>query len=192
MAAKILRKLTIKEAVGGKAELLKIAQTGKEKPDSSTGKAIPILMVIGQAHGAVAGESDNGPYLKLKGEFEATNLVTGEIIPNVSTAILPNFVADMIASAMKANSDNPVDFGITFSVSYDETAATMYKFDAESLMPAEPARAVSAIKARLQQAGIALPTPVNVLALAAPAATNAPAPSPSEPAEVPGTKKTKK
>lgn len=182
MATKILRKLTIKEVVGGKAEILKIAQTGKEKPDSTTGAPVDLLTIIGQVNSYQPGEGDNGSFVKLKGAFEATNLDSGEVIPVNGNAILPNFVADQIASALMDGAGS-VDFAVKLTVSYDETAATMYKFGAESLLPVQSAEPVNALKAQLAGLGVSLPAPRKTPALPAPDAPSAPAPAPAPTAE---------
>lgn len=161
--AEILRKLTVRDAVGGRAEILKAAQSGTEtitvdgkQKLAPTGKKVPLLQVLGRVSSVKPGESDNGPYLKLKGMFEGTNLVTGEVFHNVSECILPNFVADSIGEAV-AEGANSVDFAVVISVQYDESAVTMYKFSAESKMPARPSDAASAIRAQLLEQGIVLP-----------------------------------
>lgn len=183
MGTKILRKLTIRDAFGGKAECLKAAQTGLTKPEDKTGSPVPILTIIGQVSDYATGNGDNGDFIKLKGSFEATNLMTGEVTSVNGVCILPNFIAENMALAIKAGAQ-AVDFAVSISVEYDETAATMYKFSAESLLPPTTAQPVSALKAQMQQLGIEMPVPR--LAAPAPAAAPVPAPTPAaEPAPAP-------
>ena len=164
--AKILRKLTIKEAIGGKAELLRIAMLGREG-NAYEGVPVKLLTIMGRVFSVKAGESDFGSFCKLVGEFEATNAQTGEVISEVSTAILPNFVGDGVASAIK-NGAQAVDFAIELSIRFKEDAATMYEFSADSLMPQVTANSVQDIKTRLAAAGIALPKYVKPAQLEAP------------------------
>ena len=166
--AKILRKLTIKEAIGGKAELLRIAMLGREG-NSSEGQPVKLLTIMGRVFSVKAGESDFGSFCKLVGEFEATNAQTGEVISEVSNCILPNFVGDGVASAIK-NGASAVDFAIELSIRFKEDAATMYEFSADSLMPQVTANSVADIKARLAAANIALPAYVKPALLEAPKA----------------------
>lgn len=203
MATKILKKLTIREAVGGKPALQQIvyaAATPNEKglPTVTPGKPVEILQIIGFVQRVVAGESDNGPYMKLHGEFEAVNLVTGEVFSDVGTAILPNFLGDRIANAIKAGADN-VQFGVKILAHYEETAATGYVFTAETLMTPQKSRNLEAIKSMILGTGnkLAGPPPIMLtqdapeagtapaaLETAPAAATPAPAPS-AAPAEYP-------
>lgn len=166
MASKILKKLTIREAVGGKPALQKIvyaAATPNENglPTVTPGKPVEILQIIGFVQRVVAGESDNGPYMKLHGEFEAVNLVTGEVFSDVGTAILPNFLGDRIANAIKAGADN-VQFGVKILAHYEETAATGYVFTAETLMTPQKSRNLEAIKSMILGTGnkLAGPPPI--------------------------------
>lgn len=196
MATKILRKLTIRDAIGGKAEILKAAQSGRSVSKDENGKdvfskegaSVPLLLVLGQVRGFVAGEGDNGAFLKLKGSFEGTNLQTGEVIQNVGVAILPNFISDLLAGAMTDGVD-AVDFGVKISVKYDEAAATMYVFEAESLMPAQESKAITGIKAQLAAAGIALPKPAATPLLSAPSEPAAAAPTAAQEQSKPQGKK---
>ena len=155
---KILKKLTIREAIGGKGVILAAAQTGKQKPDATVGVAVPLLRVIGQCTAIVPGESDNGPYVKLKGMFKATNLITGEILDNIATAILPNMVGDSVAAGIMSGA-KAVDFAVEIDVNYDEDAATMYVFSARSLLAAEPAAPLLGIEALLAKQGVQLSIP---------------------------------
>lgn len=166
MTTKILRKITIRDVVGSKSEILRIAQTGRTVTKGADGKdvysadgaPVKLMTVIGRVNGFTPGESDMGSFLKLKGAFEATNLVTGEVFTDVGTCILPNFVSDLMANAMKSGADS-VDFAVALSVVFDEAIPTMYKFEAESLLPAQESDSIAAIKAQLAGAGIALPKP---------------------------------
>ncbi|MBK9497433.1 MAG: hypothetical protein IPO08_23505 [Xanthomonadales bacterium] len=194
MATKILKKLTIRDVVGGKAEILKAAQSGRSVSKdengkdvySATGVAVPLMSVIGRVHDFTPGQSDHGAFLKLKGDFEATNLVTGEVFSDVGTCILPNFISDLVANALKGGAQG-VDFAVRVDTRYDEAAATMYVFDAVSLMPARESDSISAIKNALQAAGVALPAPAGLKALEAPK----PEPVP-EPAQAPAKQAPKK
>jgi hypothetical protein len=187
MATKILRKLTLKEVVGGKAKILEVAQLGRVESTDDSGKkvfasvgiAVPLCTIIGQVRNYKADSSDLGPYLKLMGTFEATNLQTGEIVPVNGTCILPNFIADAIGTALQAGAE-AVDFAVQVNAKYDEAAASMYVFEAESLLSPVEAAPISALKAAMLSAGIALPKPANVPALPAPTPAPAPAPAASK------------
>ncbi len=189
--AKILKKLTIRDAIGGKAAILEAAQSGRVKGKDEAGKEIflpegkpvPLLTVIGQVHGVKAGEGDNGSFVKLFGIFEATNLITGEVLSDVGIAILPNFVSSGIAGAINAGAQS-VDFAVTIQTRYVESAATMYVFEADSLMKPVESPALAGLKASLAAQGIMLPAPKvqaigNAASAAQESAKAAPAPAPA-------------
>ncbi len=187
MATKLLRKATIGSVVGDRRELLRIAETGKD--GDGKGKPINVMMVLGSVDRIKAGvvAENSSEYVKLFGNFEVTNMVTGEIIPDIGECILPNFVSTAIAAAIKAGADN-VQFGVTIQIRYSPLAITFYEFEAESLMAPQTAAPIAALKAQLAAQGIALPAPTKQAALAAPAATPEPTPAPSP---APTTKKGK-
>lgn len=172
--SKILKKLTIREFIGKKSEILAIAMTGRavSKDDagkdvfSATGKPVKVMRVLGQVSGFSTGESDFGSYVKLFGQFLATNMVTGEETP-ASTALLPNEVGEPLAAAVKAGAES-VDFAVELYVEFDENAATMYKFSARSLIKPETPKPIQSLMARMESMGIELSKP---LAIAAPVAT---------------------
>lgn len=155
----ILRKLTIKETVGNKAVILAAAMEGLAKPDDKIGKKVAILRIIGQCTSIVPGETENGgAYVKLKGQFEATNLLTGEQFRNVSVAILPNMVGDMVAAAIMAGAQ-AVDFAVEIDVQYNLDAITMYEYSARSLLKPVQAAPVTGILAMLAESGVTLTAP---------------------------------
>lgn len=176
--AKILRKLTIRDMIGGKTAILDVAKTGRASDTASEGSPVPLLMVVGHVTGVKPGEGDNGSFVKLMGSFEGTNLQTGEIVPDVGMAILPNFVSTQIASAIQSGAES-VQFAVQIDVKYKESAAVGYEFEAKSLLPVQESDAIKAIKAQMTANGIALPQPVKTPQLAAPQST-APTPAPTE------------
>lgn len=168
MGTKILRKLTIATAFGDKIAVLNAALTGRDGGATGTapeGKPVDILAVVGQVHsikpGSVKRAMPDGTelvseYVKLRGTFEATNLVTGEVFPDVGECILPNFVAGPIAAAINAGA-KAADFAVKLQARFKITAATSYEFVAESLLPVETSNAVNSIKSRLLALGVEVP-----------------------------------
>lgn len=176
---KILKKLTIRDMVGGKPAILAAAQMGRADGTDDKGKAckvgsegkeVPILRVVGQVNGFKAGESDNGSYVELKGTFQGLNLITGEVVNNVARCILPNAISEPLAAALANGSTESADFAVEISVAYQESAAVMYVFSARSLMKSAPAAPVQDILARLEASGVRMTAP---LALAAPTLSDA-------------------
>lgn len=196
MGTKILRKLTIATAFGDKIKVLEAAMKGRvgEAPE---GNPVDLLAVVGQVHsikpGSVKRAMPDGTemvseYVKLRGTFEATNLITGEILPDVGECILPNFVAGPIAAAIQAGAKS-ADFAVKLQVRFKITAATSYEFLAESLLPVQNSDAVQGIKARLLALGVDVPKQMQLAApKPADAAASAPAAAPAEPEKKDGKK----
>lgn len=165
MADKLIRKLTIATAFGDKLALLKAAETGRPSPEAEVGTPVDILEVVGRVSAMKpgttkrtlpTGEEVSSDFVKLMGEFEATNLLTGEVTQN-DVCILPNFVSGMMAQAIKGGAQ-AVDFAIKLQVRFKLSAATMYEFTAESLIPIQQAKTVAGIKAQILARGLALPS----------------------------------
>lgn len=168
MATKILKKLTIREFIGSKSAILAYALTGKASPDAVTGSPIALMRVLGSVSGFKAGETDNGPYVVLLGDFQGTNLQTGEIIEGVTKCILPDMIGDAVASAIHGGAAQ-VDFAVELFVTFSEKAATMYEYSAKSLLKPETPKPIAALAARMAELGIEMTTP---LQLAAPVLTD--------------------
>lgn len=184
MGQKLLRKLTLKEIVGGKAEILKVAQLGCVTAKNEAGKEItlpegnvmPLCMILGRVSGYKPGESDLGSFIKLLGAFEATNLQSGEVVAMNGVCILPNFIADAIGAALQ-NGAESVEFAVQVNVQYKEAAATSYEYSAVSLLTPTESAPIAGLKAMLVSQGVALPKPAAQLALE----NSAPAPAPVAP-----------
>jgi hypothetical protein len=176
--SKLLKKLTLRTFIGSKADILAYALTGrmvakgkdgKDVQVGSTGEPVPLMRVLGNVTGYRTGQSDFGEYAELKGNFHATNLQTGEILEDCTKCILPGVVGDSVASAMAAGAES-VQFAIELDARYSEKAATMYEFDARTLVKPQTPKPINDLMARLQQEGIEMTKP---LALKAPVLTEA-------------------
>lgn len=168
VGTKLLKKLTVRTFIGGKADILAYAMTGR-KDKESEGSDVPLIRVLGNVMGYKSGESDFGSYVEMRGEFHATNLQTGEILESVSKCILPAVVGDSVAAAMHGGAES-VEFAVELDVRFSEKAATMYEFSARSLIAPKAPKAINALMERLQSQGIEMTKP---LALAAPKLSDA-------------------
>lgn len=151
--AAILRKMTLREIVGTKAEMLAIANSGK-------GQKVPVCEIVGQVNAIKPGEGTNGSFVKLMGVFQAKNLITGELSNQIDVAILPNYVANPIAAAV-AGGATGVQFGIRFYLTANATSAVGYVFDAEDLIATTPVKALPDLWALAEKAAAPrLPAPI--------------------------------
>lgn len=168
VGTKLLKKLTVRTFIGGKADILAYAMTGR-KDKESEGSEVPLIRILGNVTGYKSGESDFGSYVEMRGEFHATNLQTGEILESVSKCILPSVVGDSVAAAIHGGAE-AVEFAVELDVRFSEKAATMYEFSARTLIAPKAPKAINALMERLQSQGIEMTKP---LALAAPKLTKA-------------------
>jgi len=125
----IVRKITIRNLGFPTLELKKLVLD-----DEKEGILHTIVKIFGLCHSAKPGQSDNGEFLKLSGEFTGVNLTTGELYSS-STAILPNFISDQFVSVLKEHGS--VEFALEIGVERRDNTATGYVFSVKSLMPAK-------------------------------------------------------
>lgn len=134
MAREIARKITLKQ-VGWTQEAittaLAAAQADPEKPKN--GVRIDLMTVVGIVRMARPGyaESTGSDFLRLVGEFRATNSDTGESTDGAQ-CILPNFVADHIGGQLSSGSQ--VEFAIKLGAETDDKAIAGYTFHAVPLI----------------------------------------------------------
>lgn len=127
---KILGKISIKNVTGGiigdKDRMMKLLQ----------GTKLDLMDVFGITKSFLVVEGKEGfePSIKLKGEFKAVNLETGEVF-RAGVCYLPKMASELIAGVLKGEGvSGDVQFGFRVSARYDESSATQYVYDVESLM----------------------------------------------------------
>ena len=116
---------TIKEALGDK-------------------KAVGLLRIAGITNAAQPGQTDKGEYLKLLGQFRATNPATGETF-EASTSILPNFITEPLAAALGQSDE--VEFALEIGVKANATSVTGYEFTVKPLVEAKVSDKMGALLA---------------------------------------------
>lgn len=124
MSASLIRKISSKTVLGG-------------VPEVPT-KATPLYTVIGVATGVRTGASSYGEFTALKGQFEATNLATGEQV-TAPQCFLPEPLNGMIAAqlAMVDDDGNPLAKTARFAVEVGvipAKTATGYEYTARELV----------------------------------------------------------
>ncbi len=136
MANQILRKLTIKSCGFGVTEI-------KELVNADTPSA-NLLKIVGVTTGAKPGQTDKGEYLKLIGQFRASNMITGEQF-DAAACILPSFISDSLAAAL--NQSEEVEFAIMIGVKFDASAVTQYVYTVTPLIEAQVSDKMAALLA---------------------------------------------
>jgi len=188
MAAKLLKKITVADCgLDMKALLMaKIApaaQTGVGPGDvpilSDVGPSVPLLRIMGVVVSAAVGmrtmpDGKQTEWLAFKGQFEATNLITGEVYQSGS-CIMPGALPDMLYGAIK-NPDGTfknAEFAVEFGAHYDKGAVASYVFDTKTLLAPKESDAMASLKAQVAAAVPALAAPAADGAAPAPAAADA-------------------
>lgn len=145
-----IRKITIKEVFGDRKTVLEAAVAAK-------GKIANLFSVIGVVDGVKPGSTDKGDYLRLIGQFEATNLDTGQIYSS-GACILPNFIGDGIGAALLRPNAQSVQFAIVLGAKTDEKSVTGYVYTGDSLLPPSEHSPLVALRATLADQKL-LPAP---------------------------------
>lgn len=111
------------------------------------------LRVIGFVDRIEHMETPYGDSLRLKGEFEAINISTGEGFRSFN-AFLPDIVTDQIEAALAA-SEGRVEFGVDIHADEDNSVNTGYVYSATNLLPPAADNPLEKIKKALPK----LPVP---------------------------------
>lgn len=133
------RKITVKE-VCGKPQLEDIVEK----------KKYALMRVFGHAHRVKLGSTDMGEYQKLLGQFEAINLLTGEVF-QAPQCIMPEPGNGMIAEQLLG--ENPADsvsFALEIGVQRDESSAVGYVYWTKPLLKAKEADPLSDLRSEVK------------------------------------------
>lgn len=120
----LTKKLSVAKIVG-KVNVRKLPEDGS---------VLNLFTVIGNAVGTKSGTSDFGDWTGLVGQFEATNLETGEQFASANL-FLPD-VAQGLIEAQLANSDtHQVQFAFVIGAKADESSSVGYTYTAQPILP---------------------------------------------------------
>lgn len=177
MSKQILSKLSIKTAVGD------------TKQFKAFEKQTPVLRVIGLVRAKETGTTTYGDFVRFKGEFHATNLLTGEASVS-AVCFLPSPVDQMLADVLNGRAEgdkNPVEFGFDIDVLPDPATEVGYQYRVRTLVEAKQSDPMEDLMAKLNSAAplaIAAPVIKPEAAAETPQADPAPA-ADAAPAEAP-------
>lgn len=137
--ANIVAKLSVK-AVGAKPEIAKIND-----------KETDLCLFMGIARGLVVktGKNDD-PVLALVGDFEGTNLTTGEVLQS-GVLYLPSGIAEMYTSKLEGDSPAPIKFAVKIS-SFPAANPIGYSYKATPVVQAADSDPLAELRAQMQQA----------------------------------------
>ncbi len=127
MNVTLIKKITVKTVCGS------MKRPGENDPEHK------LMMVVGVATGVKSGESNFGPWQALRGQFQATNMETGEIFRS-GVCILPNIAQDLLLPQLFGEGVNGVEFGLEIGVrpsstpiGYEYTCNPVFQADNDPL-----------------------------------------------------------
>ena len=125
-APKFEKKLSSKVVVDKDVKSLrKIAEEGDKA----------LFNIMGIATSTETGAGDHGPWTALKGQFEATNLETGEVFQSAK-AFLPSVAQDIVEGQMISHGDGQVEavrFAFEIGIKANDSAIG-FEYTCSSLM----------------------------------------------------------
>lgn len=158
---RLVNKLTVKSILGEKPDIERLIKYCDEQKDE---KAILFLVgILGIASDYKPGQTTlpDGKvqqWLKLLGQFRATNLETGEVFVS-GVCILPGAGNDLVYGALKAlegdGAGGTVEFAFRIGIQRDKTAATGYVYVIEQTYQPAKADALDALQTKLMGAATA-------------------------------------
>ena len=152
VAPKLLKKISYK-TVCGKVNRREIPEGG----------AIKVMRVIGQATDIKSGNSDYGMWNSFLGNFEATNVRTGEVFRS-GQIFLPGTAENLLMGAVKGAAGAPVAFGFDISVVDSPDSQISYEYGVESIMDVSETDPIALLKQQMTSAP-ALPAPTKTEAV---------------------------
>lgn len=120
-------------------------------------KPVQLYTLLGVVNGVKPGSTSMGDFAKLVGEFEATNLTTGEVFTS-GAAILPNFIGDNIAAAIMRPNAESVQFAITVGAKPNDKSVTGFEYTVDSGMPPSEHSPLALLKKQVSEQKL-LPSP---------------------------------
>jgi hypothetical protein len=126
-APRYLKKITTKHVGLATSQMESIAKKAFDKADGAA--EVAVLRVYGRARTATQGQGQYGPWTKFGGEFEAKNLVNGEVFRSTHLCV-PPMGEQMLNDMLDCREDKEawVQFGFDVTVSYNDTSAGGTKF----------------------------------------------------------------
>lgn len=105
--AQILKKISVKTVCGS------ISKKLIEQLKNNGGTSVPVMRVLGIATGAKSGQTNFGPWVSLTGNFEGTNLETGEVFKAQNLLMPMGYCED---GALKLQQDGVTSLNVACDV----------------------------------------------------------------------------
>lgn len=98
------------------------------------GTVLNLYSIIGVAIGTKSGTSDFGDWTSLVGQFEATNLETGERFASAN-AFLPDVAQGLVEAQLAQEGTQQVQFAFIVGAKADEGSPVGYSYTAQPILP---------------------------------------------------------
>lgn len=172
---KLVKKVSIATVIGKvPTEIKKITTPEGKEVDKAFGIEQPLMRVIGLANGKKTGNSNFGAWLSFSGQFEATNIITGEVARGANL-FLPDVAGELLAPVVDAANGADVVVGFDIGAKPSNNAQG-YEYTVTPLTKPAENDALGALKSSAFADIPALPAPK----AAAPALTAPETPASSE------------
>lgn len=126
MTTKLIKKITSRDVMGNLKEVIR--ESGKKN-----GEIVPLFTIVGQVIGHTAGESQYGPWIKIKGRFRATNKITNDVF-NSAVAMLPDEAVTPLLTVLAIDGAQSVDMAFDIGAKIDDNTAVGYVYEVVPLM----------------------------------------------------------
>lgn len=116
------------------------------------GERKDMFTLVGKTDSVKTGESDNGPWVRFLGQFEAVCMfnIDPEVIGThfvSGTAYLPEPYESMTFAALREADGGSVEIAVTISIEAQEASAVGYIFKVKSLRPVQLSDNLSDLRA---------------------------------------------
>lgn len=138
------------ESTAREVKTLTIKELGFEFKPHSVEERQDLMRVVGIGLGTKAGNGTYGEYNKILGEFEATNMVSGEVVKS-NQLILPGDTGDMAVLALTSGQAKMVEIAVEIAVIPSDRSARGYTFVSKNLMAKGAESGLAALKGRVAQ-----------------------------------------
>lgn len=124
MKMKLMKKITIKGMCG---DVKKLVNAHMKDGEIADGIVIKLVRIVGKCNRFEVKSNDLGDSVCLKGQFQATNLITGESARG-GTCYMPDVAAEAVAGMLQDDVES-VEFGFDISLLSDSTSIVGYVYD---------------------------------------------------------------
>lgn len=137
----LIKKIGSKQVLGNVAALIKEIFNPETSKD---GDVVRAYTVIGIASSIKTGAGTYGEWLAFVGQFEATNLITGEVF-GATQAFVQEPLSTIFANALR-ESDSPIEFAFAVSLKRRDDLERGYEYTVEPIVTTQKADPLAHLK----------------------------------------------